>query len=82
MIIHEDELIYKGTTFQKGDLVRTKYSRYSTLEPKQGRIRGFSSFKWEGEDIPEVIIDTGAGELHRTHPDNIEKIDESWMEMC
>lgn len=76
------ELLYGNILLKIGDLVRDNYPWYMTLEAKQGIIKCFSEFHYNGESVPVVEIELFDGEIYKTHPSNIEKIDSSWLEMC
>lgn len=78
----QTELFFEGTHFKVGDIVRTIPCWYVEDEVKQGRIIGFSHFYYNNEYIPAVEIELLDGTFDKTHPSNIEKIDESWLEMC
>ena len=79
----QTEMLFNGTLFKIGDLVRTLPCWYTTAEEiRQGKIIGFSHFEYKGEMITSVGIELFDGTFDKTHPSNIEKIDDSWLELC
>jgi len=79
---NKGELQYGNILFKTGDLVRTNYPWYITLPVQQGIIKGFSEFHYNGECVPAVEIELPDGEIYKTPPSNIEKVDDSWLDLC